>query len=190
VVTICLSNKFYRPADYLSDFINALENRTFLGTDPNGEPPLQELDDHLRKLKLEQVMKAFLVPLKVASIESLVVVHANKLRRSLPYAALGRFERQAAKLYSLIEEAETRLVEQEVTHFVQRWSESPELQKHFKEPAEGLAEVVGCLEGGLPLDGTEGLRVRRAGQPLRISTVVPEDRQHLLTAALKKLSQI
>jgi hypothetical protein len=188
VVTICLSNKYYRPADYLSDFINALENRTFLGTEPNGEPPIQELDEHLRKLKLDQVMKAFLVPLKVASIENLVVVHAKAFRRLLPYAALGRFERQAAKLYSLIEEAETRLVEQEVTKFMQRWSESPELKNRFKEPAEGLAEVVQCLEGGLSLDGTEGLRVRRGDQPLRMSTVVPEDRQYLLKAALGKLS--
>jgi hypothetical protein len=190
VVTICLSNKYYRPADYLSDFIDALENRTFLGTEPNGEPPLQELEDHLRKLKLEQVMKAYLVPLKVASVENLVAAHANLLRRSLPYPALGRFERQAAKLYALIEQAEIRLIEEAITRFIQQWNDSPALKNRHKEPAKGLGELVRCLEGGTPLEGTEGLRVRRGDQPLRMSTVVPEDRQHLLSAALEKLKPI
>jgi hypothetical protein len=189
VVTICLTNKYYRPADYLADIIDALENRTYLGTDPQGEPPLAEIEEHLRKLKIEHVMKAFLVPLKVASIENLLSAHADNLRRSLPYAALGRFERQVAKLYSLIEESETRLVEEELTRFVSQWKESPELKGRYKEPADGLMRLIRYLEGEASLGNQQGLRIRRAGQPLRMSTVVPEDRQYLLKAALEMLTQ-
>jgi hypothetical protein len=188
VVTICLSNKFYRPADYLSDLSDALENRTYLSGEAEGEPPLAELEEHLRKLKIEQVMKAFLVPLKVASIENLVSTHAEHLRRALPYAALGRFERQVVKLYSLIEESETRLAEEELTRFVSQWKDSPPLRERYKEPADGLKEVNMYLEGMTSLGDAGGLRVRRAGQPLRMSTVVPEDRQYLLKAALAKLA--
>jgi hypothetical protein len=189
VVTICLSNKYYRPADYLSDVNDALENRTYLSGEADGEPPLAELEEHLRKLKIERVMRAFLVPLKVASIENLVSTHAEHLRGALPYAALGRFERQAAKLYSLIEESETRLVEEELTRFVSRWKESSTLKDRYREPADALMELTRYLEGKSSLGEGAGLRVRRPGQPLRMSTLVPEDRQYLLGKALAELAQ-
>jgi hypothetical protein len=128
--------------------------------------------------------------LKVASIENLVGAHAAVFRRRLPFLALGRFERQTAKLYSRIEQSEIRLVEEEVSAFLRRWVDTPALQECYEEPAEGLAAVVRSLDGELPLHETEGIRVRRSDQPVRLSTVVPEDRQHLLRASFKKLVRI
>ena len=187
VVTICLSNKYYQPADYLSDLIDALDSRTILSGEPEGEPPLKELEEHRRKWKLSLVMEAWLVPIKVASIENLVAVHAETLRRILPYAALGRFERQAAKIYALLEQSEALFVEEKITEFLRRWKNEPELRDRFKEPGDGLEDVLGCLVGDVQSPGTETLRIRSSGQPFRLSTVVPEDRQHLLAAALKTI---
>jgi hypothetical protein len=188
VVTVCLSNKYYRPADFLSDLVNALESRTFLSGEADGEPPLQELEEHHRKLKLEAIAHAWLAPIKVASIENLVATHAGALRGLLPYAALGRFERQAAKIYALIEQSEALFVEENLSEFLHRWKDDNGLRGRFKEPAEGLADVYQCLVGEIVPKGTDTLRLRRADQPCRLSTVVPENRQHLLRVVLKRLA--
>ena len=80
-----------------------------------------------------------------------------------------------------------RLVEEEITRYLSRWKDSPEVREIYREPGEGLKDVVRCLVGEILPENPETYRVRHPGQPLRISTVVPEDRQHLIRAALTKL---
>ena len=116
-VNLCLTNRFYRPSDFLSDVIGALENRTFLSYEPDGEPPLSELDDHQRPAKLKQVMESWIVPLKVASIETLLGSVSAILGRALLYKAFGEFERHTAKVFALLGESETRFVEERVIEF-------------------------------------------------------------------------
>lgn len=186
-VNLCISNKYYRPADFLSDIIDDLERRTYLSMEAEGEAPLEELDSHARKLKIEHVMRSWLVPLKVASVETLLLHLARDKHRSLPYAALGRFERMAARLFSLIGESDVRFVEQHLSAFIDSWKSTAHLQKRFGEPADGLRDVLRCLEGEVRPDGTDSLRLRSAGKPFRLSTIVPEDRQHLISAALERI---
>ena len=186
-VNISLSNKFYRPADFLSDIIDELERRTYLSTEPGGEAPLEELEPHDRKMKIEQVMRNWLVPLKVASVESLLQRLAQDKDRSLPYAALGRFERMTARVFSLVEEAEVRFVEEHLSDFVQSWKTEPRQKQRFREPANGLEDVFQCWIGEISPEGIDGLRLRGPDKPFRLTTVVPEDRQHLIKATLKRL---
>jgi hypothetical protein len=187
-VTLCITNKFYRPADFLSDIIDALEGQTLLSYEPDGEPPLPELDAHERQAKLKQVMDSWLVPLKVASIESLLESFSRILGRSLPYKALGSFERQTAQLFSFLEESELDFAEEHLTEFLRGWNERPGVRERFVEPADGPRDIVQCLAGATRPEGTSSLRVRRSDQPLRLSTLVPEDRQHFLAAAFARLS--
>ena len=186
-VNLCLTNKFYRPSDFLADVVDALETHTFLSYEPNGEPPLSELEDHERQTKLTRVMDSWLVPLKVASIETLLGSFSRILGRSVPYRALGRFERQAARLFALVGEGETGFVEEHLTEFLEQWKQDPDLRARVSEPADAVRGVVECLDGRTDLEESSHLRVRRADQPLRLSTLVPEDRQHLLRAALASL---
>ena len=186
-VNLCLTNKFYRPSDFLSDVIGALERRTFLSYEPDGEPPLSELDDHERAAKLKQVMESWVVPLKVASIETLLGSFSAILGRSLPYKAFGEFERHTAQVFALLGQSETRFVEERVIEFLHQWKQDPALRARFVEPAAGVRFVVECLDGDTRLEESSHLRVRRADQPLRLSTLVPEDRQHLLRAVFETL---
>ena len=186
-VNLCLTNKYYRPSDFLSDVIEALETRTFLSHEPGGEPPLSVLDDHERQPKLKRVMDSWLVPLKVASIETLLGSFTRILGRTLPYKALGRFERQTARLFALLGESETRFVEEHLTEFLHQWKLDPALRSRFAEPADAVRVVAECLDGTTGLEESSHLRVRRPDQPLRLSTLVPEDRQHLLRAVFATL---
>ncbi len=188
-VNLCITNRYYKPADFLSDIIDALESRTYLSTDPEGEPALSDLDGHSRKAKLDQIQRSWLIPLKVAAVETLLEGLASGKDRSLGYQALGRFERDAARLFSLIEEAEVTLIEQAVQDFLEGWKSDAHLKRRFTEPAAGLQDIFRCLNGETRLECTGDLRVRRYGQPLRLSTLVPEDRQHLIKAALERLHQ-
>ncbi len=189
-VNLCLTNRFYRPSDFLSDVIGALENRTFLSYEPDGEPPLSELDDHQRPAKLKQVMESWIVPLKVASIETLLGSVSAILGRALLYKAFGEFERHTAKVFALLGESETRFVEERVIEFFHQWKQDPALRARFAEPAAGVRLVVECLHGATHLEECSRLRVRRADQPLRLSTLVPEDRQHLLRAVFETLVSV
>jgi hypothetical protein len=186
-VNLCISNKYYRPADFLSDIIDDLERRTFLSMEAEGEAPLEELDSRGRKLKIEHVMKGWLVPLKVASVESLLIQLARDKGRSLPYVALGRFERQTARVFSLIGESDVRFVEQHFSAFLQSWTTEARLKQRFPEPADGAKDVYQCLTGEIHPEGTDSLRLRGPGKPFRLSTLVPEDRQHLVSAALERI---
>ena len=186
-VNLCLTNKYYRPSDFLSDVIEALGSHTFLSYEPDGEPPLSELVDHDRQAKLKRVMDSWLVPLKVASIEALLGGYSRILGRTLPYKALGRFERQAARLFALLGESETRFVEERWTEFLHQWKQDPALRSRFADPADAVRVVAECLDGTTSLEESSHLRVRRPDQPLRLSTLVPEDRQHLLRAAFATL---
>jgi hypothetical protein len=186
-VNLCITNKYYKPADFLSDVIDALESWTYLSTEPDGEPPLSELVDQPRRAKLEQVERSWLIPMKVAAVETLLERLAGRKDRSLGYQALGRFEREAARLFSLVEEAEVTLVEQAVQDFLDRWRTDARLKERFPEPAVGLQDTLVCFNGEMRPEGTDDLRVRRYGQPFRLSTLVPEDRQHLIKAALERL---
>jgi hypothetical protein len=62
VVGACLTNRYYRPADYLSDIVDALDSHTALGGEPGGEPPLRELDGGGRHAKLKLVRRADMPP--------------------------------------------------------------------------------------------------------------------------------
>jgi len=187
VVSGCFSNRYYRPADCLADIVGALEGHTVFGSESEGEPPLETLDEQRRKAKLAVVIDACLVPLKVAAIEGLVAGHAEIVGRSLPYAALGRFERQVARVFALVDQSEVKLVGERLRQFLLDWKGTEELRSRFREPADGLRDVVALLEGEKAPADIESFRVRLAGQPLRLSTVVPEGRQHLLDAALEPL---
>lgn len=188
-VVLTLTNKFYRAADFLSDIVGALEERTFLTGEPHGEPPLRELELHERKLKLKWTQEAFLVPVKVASLENVLQAHARLIGRRLPYRALARFERACARVYALIDPSEARFVEQRMIVFLEAWKGQAPLHARFPEPVEGILELARCLGGDIRPQGSSALRVRRAGQPFRLSTLVPEDRQHLLRAAFENLME-
>jgi len=188
VVSVCLANKYYRPADFLSDIVDALESWTFLSGEPGGEPGLEGLDEHARRAKLKTVMEAWLVPIKVAALESLLAGYVKIVGKTLPYASLGRFERQAARVFALLEQSEVSFAEKGLRDFVGEWCASEELKARFQEPGDGIREVVECLEGFVRPEGTSELQVRTVHQPFRLSTVVPYQRQHLLDATLARLA--
>ena len=185
VVSSTLMNRYYRAADYLSDIVDDLERTTYLSGEPSGERPLGEGEEpHERESKLKLVREAWLVPLKVASIEGAIVTHAKHVGRALPYASLQRFERSVARLFALIEQSERTLVQQRVDGLVETWAEAPALRARYASPALAVDDALACLFGERTPEGAEGLRRRRADQPLRLSTVVPEERQHYLRASL------
>lgn len=186
VVSTCLTNRYYRPADYLSDVVDALERRTFLGPGEAGEPPLRGLDPERRRDKIDRVCGAWLVADKVAALESVVATHARVVGTALPYAALARFEREAAQLFSLLELAEVKGMERELATFLEAWRDQAGPKRRFPEPARGLQAVRHALEGRLEKGEGEGLR-SRMGWPLRLCNAVAEDRQHVIALALARL---
>jgi hypothetical protein len=185
-----MTNRYYRAADYLSDIADDLERHTFLTGDLGGEPPLASLAEGFeRELKLKAVMQAWLVPLKVGAVESTLAHYARTVGRALPYAALERFERNVSRLFALTEQSERKLVEEHVGQFVTAWSEREIMRARFSDPADAIAGVVACLCGEPIPDGIDFVRTRRADAPLRLSTVVPEDRQHYLRASLAPMHE-
>jgi len=183
-VMTTLTNRYYRAADYLSDILDDLERVTFLTGESLGEPALStDLERHERETKLKAISEAWLVPLKVASIEASLSSYTGVIGRSLPYSALEDFERNVARLFAITEESERTLVEGKVRTFVSAWHEGEALRSRYSAPAAALADVVSFLSGESMPEGTEGLRRRRHDQPLRLSTLVPEDRQHYLRAS-------
>jgi ribosomal protein S27AE len=186
VVSTCLTNRYYRPADYLADIVVALQSHTFLVPSEHGEAPLGDLPPAERRDKIDHVCRAWLAPAKIASLESMVAAHARHVGRALPYAALNRFERAAARLVALVEESEVLAVEQRITEFVAAWKDQATVKARFGEPAAGVLAVVACLEGELKGSEGEGLRSRMRW-PLCLANAVPEDRQFLLEAALLRL---
>jgi hypothetical protein len=188
VVSTCVMNKYYRPADFLSDVVDALSGRTFLSAERDGEGPLSELDDHERSLKLRRVMEAWLVPVKIASLEMLLQRFVELIGRTLPYAALARFERQTARLFSMLDESEVLFVQQEIEAFLQGWVAHEALRSRFAEPGIALRGLVDAAEGRVALAQRTTLRIRRPGLPLRLSTVLPEERQRFLETALECLA--
>jgi hypothetical protein len=124
--------------------------------------------------------------LKVAAVETLLEEFASGKDRILDYQALGRFEREAAPLFSLLEEAEVTLMEQAVQDFLERWKSDARLKTRFAEPALGLEVIFRYLNG--ETTGGNGRAPRPAIRAaFRLSTLVPEDRQHLIKVALERL---
>lgn len=190
VVGCCLSNRYYGPSDCLADLVDALDDRTFLGTEPEGEPPLEGLAEHERRAKLRTVTEAWLVPAKVAAVESVVAGHARVVGRKLPYAALARFERAAARALALADRSEVSFLRDELEAFVRGWAAAEARDRRLAEPAEGVEGLVAVLEGRAEVDGASVLRVRRYGQPVRLSTLAPECRQAMLEAALRQMAGV
>ena len=186
VVAVTLTNRYYRAADYLSDIADDLERHTFLTGEPLGEPPLTEPGEgYPRELKLKAVREAWLVPLKVASMERALITFERNVGRELPYRTFEQFERSVARLFALIGESEIRFVEGYLERFFESWPRLEEAQR--RSPARVVAEAVEGLQGRLLPEGIAGLRTRRADQPLRLSTVVHAERQDLLIACLSIL---
>lgn len=185
VVSSTLTNRYYRASDYLSDVVDDLERLTFLTGEVHGEPGLsEELEPHVRELKLKAVSEAWLVPLKVASIEASVGTYSTVIGRALPYTSLRDFERAVARIFAATEESERTLIEGRVRKLVSAWHENEVLRARFDAPSKALLEAMSHFRGEIVPAGIEGLRTRRADQPMRLSTVVPEDRQHYLRASL------
>ena len=184
-VSNTITNRYYRPADYLSDIYDDLDATTFFTGESSGEAPLSSLTEQVhRELKLKAVMEAWLVPLKVGSIEHVVAEHARLIGRRLPYTALQRFERAAAKLFANVAESERKLTQEYVLSLLTAWSDEDAVRARFTEPADAMIDAYRFLVGESRPDGVHHLRTRRADQPLRLSTVVPEDRQHYLRVTL------
>lgn len=187
VVTSTLTNRYYRAGDYLSDILDDLERHTYLTGEPHGEPPLTALAEAFeRELKLKAVAEAWLVPLKVGAIETAVATHGDIVGRILPYPALQRFERNVARLFALTEQSECKLVLEQVSQLLEHWRDQEALQARFAEPADAVARVLAFLSGESRPDEVSYLRTRRSDAPMRLSTVVPEDRQHYLRASLDR----
>lgn len=187
-ITNCLSNRYYLPADLLSDLLDALEGWTFFGGEPDGEAPITDLGQAARRLKLEIVRKAFLVPLKVGSIESVMGAYAETVGRSLPYRALGRFERQVARIFAFLDESEIAWMEGELRDLLTRWKDDETLRRHFPQPDLAAERLADAYDGRrLPEDLPPSLRVRRGGQPVRLSTLELSCRQDLLKAAFREV---
>jgi hypothetical protein len=187
-VSLCFANRYYKPADCLADVVDALETWTFLSHEPEGEPGIDSLEGPARVAKLRVVIDSWLVPAKVAAIETLLGCYADAIGRSLPYTALARFERQAARLLALLEQPELLLVGERLAALVEGWPGDATLKQRFREPADALRQAVDCLEGISPPADPGGLRVRVTGQPLRLSTVLPEQRTELIRVALSALT--
>jgi len=187
-VSLCFANRYYKPADCLADVVDALETWTFLSHEPDGEPGIDSLEGPARVAKLRVVVDSWLVPAKVAAIEGLLERYGEVIGRSLPYSALARFERQAARLLALLEQPELLFVGERLRALVERWPDDKELKERFREPADALRQAVDCLEGLTPPSDPSGLRVRVTGQPLRLSTVLPEQRTELIQIALSALT--
>lgn len=186
-VSNTITNRFYRAADYLSDVLDELERTTYFTGEPDGEAPLATLEEQFqRELKMQAVYGAWLVPLKVGSIETAIAAHSNVIGRRLPYQAIQNFERAVARLFALAEQSERKLVQDHIGRFLTEWCDSEAIRDRFTEPADAIADALSCLTGELTPDGLAFVRTRRHDQPLRLTTLVPEDRQHYLRAALKR----
>jgi len=182
-----LTNRYYRAADYLSDVLDELERHSYLTGEPLGEPPLPSLSERFeRELKLKAVTEAWLVPLKVGAIESSVTRHAKIIGRLLPYAALQRYERAVARLFALADESEQTLIRDHLESLLERWRHAEPVRTRFPEPADAVNDAIACLNGESTPDGISYVRARRADAAVRLSTVVPEDRQHYLNASLAR----
>ncbi len=187
VIASTLTNRYYRPADYLSDILDDLERHTYLTGELEGEAPIASLAErYQRELKLKAVLEAWLVPFKVVVIESSLVTHSRIVGRLLPYTALQNFERVIARLFAMADESELKLVQEYVASFLKRWRHSNPLKARFPEPAEAVRDALACLNGEKTPDGTSYIRTRRPDAGRRLSTVVPEDRQHYLHATLER----
>ncbi len=185
-ITSCQNNRYY----LLGDVLDALESWTFIGDAPDGEAPLDKLDDQWRRLKIDTVRKAYLVPLKIAFFETVLGGYADSVGRSLPYAALGRFERQVSRVFALLDESETTWMESELSGLLEQWKEDKTFRRRFREPASAVAKLVDAYDGRRPPRDLPSLRVRRAGQPLRLSTLEPSCRQDLLDAAIREVRSV
>ena len=191
VVSSTVTNRFYRAADYLSDILDDLERDTYLTGESAGEPPLSpDREPFERELKLKAIREAWLVPLKVGSIEACVSAYGTNVGRLLPYAALQRFERLVARLFALVGRSERTLVEERMKAFVVHWREQESFRARFHEPATAVALLLAYLCGARTPNAVENIRRRRSDQPLRLSTAVAEDRQHYLLASLDMLEPI
>lgn len=179
--------RYYRASDYLSDILDDLERHTYLTGEPAGEPPLDSLPEGFqRELKLKAISEAWLVPLKVGSIETAITAHSKIIGRLLPYTALQRFERNTARLFALTATSERKLVEEHIRAFLETWRHHEIVRARFAEPADAIIETIVSLCGESTPEGVAYLRARRPDAPLRLATVVPEDRQHYLRASFAR----
>ena len=186
-VTTTLTNRYYRTADYLSDVIDDLERTTYLTGESLGEPALDDdLERWEREQKIKAVTEAWIAPLKVGSIEASLAAYSDAIGRSRPYGEFREFERAVARLFSVIDEMERTLLEGQVRTLVASWVDSPELQSRFPAPASAIVSSLACLNGETMPNGVDGLRCRRRDQPMRLSTLVSEDREHYLVASLAR----
>jgi hypothetical protein len=182
-----VTNRYYRAADYLSDIIDDLDRQTYLTGELAGEASLSSLEErYQRELKLKAIIEAWLVPLKVGSIETSLVAHTKIVGRLLPYTALQRFERNVARLFASVTTSERRFMEEQISQLLADWRHHEILQTRFAEPADAVVETVQFLRGEANPDGVSYLRTRRPDAPLRLATAVPEDRQHYLRASFAR----
>lgn len=179
VVGASVSNRFYKPADYLSDILADLERHTFLGFDDMGETPLASCEDQVRRdTKLRHTTEAWLSLIKVAAIEAVIAQYAEHHGRGAPYQDLQEFERTVARVFSILDTSEVFYVQQILTKAL--------TSENFRgAPVAMLLTLMSALTGEHIPEGCGALRTRRYGQGFRLSTLVPEDRQYLLRAALE-----
>ena len=136
--------------------------------------------------EIGEVAEAWLVPLKVGSVENTVTAYSKIVGRLLPYTALQRFERHVARLFALTAQSERKFVEEQVHRLLNTWRHRENTRARFPEPADALAEALICLSGDSIPDGVDYVRARRPDAPIRLATVVPEDRQHYLRASFAR----
>ena len=180
-----VTNQRYRAADLLSDVIDALEARTYLSLEPEGEPPLAECSDKsTRRLKLETVRESYLVPEKVGAIDTIVRRSAELIGQSLPYRSLSLLERRLASLFSLLSTVEVLAAERRLLALIERWWSEPELRRAYPQPHQIVERALSGLTGREPLPGLEAARVRAPGLPVRLATIEPETRRDFIEAAL------
>ena len=178
VVGASVMNRFYKPADFLADILADLERHTFLGFDDMGEAPLEGCKDQVeRDTKLRHTMEAWLSPVKVAAIEAVLGDYARHQGRDASYQDLQEFERTLARVFSFLDTSEVFYVQKILC-------EALASDNFSGAPVAMLLELISALNGDHIPDGCGTLRTRRHGQGFRLSTLVPQDRQSLLRAAL------
>ncbi|MCU0241788.1 MAG: hypothetical protein MUF51_05140 [Vicinamibacteria bacterium] len=188
-VSACVTNTYYLPADCLSDVVDALSDWTCASTRAEGEPPLsEELEPHERAFKLKVVTESWIMPIKIAALEETLADYARRVGRTLPRAALGRFERQAARVFALTAQSETVVVAQLIQGFVKDWIAGGPVRHAHREPADGLRQILAYLEGDARVPEGDTFIVRGPRQPLRLATLMPDQRGRYLELSFRALT--
>ena len=78
-------------------------------------------------------------------------------------------------------------MEKAIIEFLERWKEDPSMRERFPQPSDAFPPVMRVLLGEESVEIASSLRLRKPSLPLRLGTIVPSDRQHLLRAALSRI---